>query len=284
MLKLFMKPLTLSIIIPAYNEERHLPDCLDAIAKQTVAPYEVIVVNNNSTDRTLEIAEEYDFVKVVKQKEQGLIASRNYGFDKASGELIARLDADSIIDRNWVKVVLAKFAQRETVAITGPGRTLAVASFIPIYSVIWSRLYFLHMWSYLGFNVLWGPNMVIRKSIWHEIKKQTSKDDNEVHEDQDISILIKSRGYKIDYINSLRITTDGERMAYIPKMLDYELRKRKTYKRHKKMGTLAKARQDALSKPVAWVIGLTLLPFGLVALLLAGFYSIEKLIGIKPIE
>ena len=104
MLKLFMKPLTLSIIIPAYNEERHLPDCLDAIAKQTVAPYEVIVVNNNSTDRTLEIAEEYDFVKVVKQKEQGLIASRNYGFDKASGELIARLDADSIIDRNWVKV------------------------------------------------------------------------------------------------------------------------------------------------------------------------------------
>lgn len=82
----------------------------------------------------------------------------------------------------------------------------------------------------------------------------------------------------------MRITTDGERMAYIPKMLDYELRKRKTYKRHKKMGTLAKARQDALSKPVAWVIGLTLLPFGLVALLLAGFYSIEKLIGIKPIE
>src|SRR6185437_1716246 len=61
------KPLTLSLVIPAYNEERYIKHCLDAIASQTVTPMEVFVVDNNSTDSTAAIAKNYEFVQVLSE-------------------------------------------------------------------------------------------------------------------------------------------------------------------------------------------------------------------------
>jgi len=55
----------ISIIIPAYNEERYLGRCLDAIAAQSVRPYEVIVVDNNSSDDTAKVAQRYPFVTLL---------------------------------------------------------------------------------------------------------------------------------------------------------------------------------------------------------------------------
>jgi len=99
------KPLTLSIIIPVYNEQSHLKTCLESIAWQTEPPDEVIVVDNNSLDNSVEIAKEFSFVKVITEKRQGVLWARNKGFNKATSEIIGRIDADSILSENWCENV-----------------------------------------------------------------------------------------------------------------------------------------------------------------------------------
>jgi glycosyltransferase involved in cell wall biosynthesis len=102
------KTLTLSIVIPVYNEQCHLKACLDAIANQTESPDEVIVVDNNSTDRTLAIAESYPFVKILKEKKQGVLAVRTKGFNSARSSIIGRIDADTVLPPGWVILCAAQ--------------------------------------------------------------------------------------------------------------------------------------------------------------------------------
>ena len=94
--------MNLSVVIPAYNEEKRIGHCLKSVFNQTVKPYEVIVVDNNSTDRTVEIAREMG-AKVVVQPLQGATYARNMGFDEAKGEVIARTDADTIVPNDWIE-------------------------------------------------------------------------------------------------------------------------------------------------------------------------------------
>ena len=119
------KPLafSLSIVIPAYNEENHLRACLDAIARQTVMPDEVIVVDNNSTDKTAEIAREYPFVKVLKEKRQGIVYARNRGFNAANSQFIGRIDSDTRLPRDWVGRVKCFYDDEKHLeeALTGGG-------------------------------------------------------------------------------------------------------------------------------------------------------------------
>lgn len=278
------KPLTLSIIIPVYNEESHLPACLDAIAGQKTAPTEVLVVDNNSTDRTCEIAKSYPFVTLLHEKKQGLIPARNKGFETARGDLLARLDADSVVAPDWVERVLSKMSSQNTVALTGPGKTYIFSNLTPLRSVFWSRLYFWHMYSVLGYQVLWGPNMVITKGMWAQIKGKASLKDSEVHEDQDLSILIKALGDRVVFDKKLIIHTDGERLAYLPKAIEYEKRKHRTIKRHGALGSLEMSQKDSLHPVSRWALFIVLLPFGLLYFVVALIYSFEKMVGLKPIE
>ncbi|HEY5667999.1 MAG TPA: glycosyltransferase family A protein, partial [Candidatus Saccharimonadales bacterium] len=101
---------SVSIVIPAYNEERHLRACLQAIAKQTIQPLEVIVVDNNSTDRTAQVAREFPFVRVVSEHRQGRVFARNAGFGAAKGEILGRIDADIILPSTWVEHLQAFYA------------------------------------------------------------------------------------------------------------------------------------------------------------------------------
>ena len=91
------KTLTLSIVIPAYNEENYLRACLDSIAAQTVMPDKVIVVDNNSTDKTVALARSYDFVTLVHERQQHQSFAQATGFNLASSDIIGRIDADSIL-------------------------------------------------------------------------------------------------------------------------------------------------------------------------------------------
>jgi glycosyltransferase involved in cell wall biosynthesis len=125
----------LSFVVPAYNEEAYLPACLESIFQQTQAQtsdlpagtsFEVIVVNNASTDRTREVALSYPGVTVVDEPRKGLTFARQAGFAAATGALIANVDSDSRLTPGWVAKVLAAFAEptapgkRELVAFSGP--------------------------------------------------------------------------------------------------------------------------------------------------------------------
>ena len=88
-----------SIIIPVYNVEKYVKKCLDSVFLQSFRDFEVIVVNDGSTDKSLDIVKKYD-VKIINQKNQGLSEARNNGVKIANGEYILFLDSDDYIQKD----------------------------------------------------------------------------------------------------------------------------------------------------------------------------------------
>ncbi len=99
-----------SVIIPAYQAESCLADCLRSVLDQTLPRdgYEVIVVNNGSTDRTAEIAESFE-VRLVEEPRRGVAAARQAGVESSRGELTVFTDADCVADRAWLAALTARF-------------------------------------------------------------------------------------------------------------------------------------------------------------------------------
>lgn len=232
------KPLTVSIIIPVYNEEHHIRRCLEAVKYQTVLPKEVIVVDNNCTDKTVEIAKQFPFVRVVRETRQGHAPARNAGFDTATTDLIGRIDADSIINKNWVERLLNDFQDPDLAAVTGLGRT----DFIPrvhtkIKSTFWCRIYYWNVHAYYNTVTTWGANMAVRRNFWDQVRPKVSDSDDQTHEDQDIGLLIAGAGGKIIQDNKLLISTAGQTYLYFPKIVHYAWLQHLTKKHHKQIGT-----------------------------------------------
>jgi glycosyltransferase involved in cell wall biosynthesis len=103
---------TCSIIVPVYNDPTGIDDILGAIASQTVDRYEVVVVDNGSTDETREVAGAYadrnDHVTLLVEDEvQGSYAARNEGIRRSTGDVFAFLDADETVADDWLETVLA---------------------------------------------------------------------------------------------------------------------------------------------------------------------------------
>jgi glycosyltransferase involved in cell wall biosynthesis len=117
-------PIRMSFVVPAYNEEALLPSCLAAIRaeiERTGIEAEVIVVNNASTDRTADIAAATPGVRLVHEPTKGLVQARKAGFEASSGELVANIDADTLLPPGWLARVLAEFARDpELVTVSGP--------------------------------------------------------------------------------------------------------------------------------------------------------------------
>lgn len=86
-----------SVIIPAYNGDRYLAEAIDSVLEQTYRDYEIIVVDDGSTDNTAQVARQYgNRVRYLSQKNQGVAASRNFGLAAALGDYIAFLDQDDL--------------------------------------------------------------------------------------------------------------------------------------------------------------------------------------------
>jgi glycosyltransferase involved in cell wall biosynthesis len=117
-------PVRISFVVPAYNEEALLPACLQAIraeVERTGVAAEVIVVNNASTDRTADVAAGTPGVMLVHEPKKGLVQARKAGFDASSGELVANIDADTLVPVGWLDQVQREFAKdKELVTLSGP--------------------------------------------------------------------------------------------------------------------------------------------------------------------
>ncbi|WP_010522321.1 glycosyltransferase family 2 protein [Aquimarina agarivorans] len=94
-----------SIIIPLFNKELYIKKTLDSVFKQTVQDYEIIIVNDGSTDDSLKLCKEYnvDNMLIIDQKNQGAPIARNNGITKAAGKYIAFLDADDFWHQNHLQ-------------------------------------------------------------------------------------------------------------------------------------------------------------------------------------
>jgi O-antigen biosynthesis protein len=109
-----------SIVVCAYNAERTMDRCLASLAVLNYPDYEVIVVNDGSRDRTLEIAEGYGFCRIISQSNKGLSVARNVGAEAATGEIVAYTDSDCVADPDWLSYLVAKMEASNLVACGGP--------------------------------------------------------------------------------------------------------------------------------------------------------------------
>lgn len=95
------KPL-ISIIIPTYNEERDIENCMDSLKSQSYKPLEIIVVDDGSKDKTIKILKKIKGVRLVKQDHLGPGAARNKGSKFAKGKILVFVDADMTFDREFI--------------------------------------------------------------------------------------------------------------------------------------------------------------------------------------
>ncbi len=114
----------LSIVIPAYNEEGFIERSLRTVSdriRESGRNVEIIVVNNASTDRTREIAGKFPGIIIVDEPLKGLPRARQAGFLASRSDLIANIDADSLVPEGWIDTVFREFSMRpDLVALSGP--------------------------------------------------------------------------------------------------------------------------------------------------------------------
>lgn len=100
----------ISVIVPAYNSEKYIRKCIESIINQTYKNIEILIVDNNSSDRTSEIVKAYseknDNIHYLFCEERGAAAARNYGIDRCTGEYICFVDADDYVEETYCEVLL----------------------------------------------------------------------------------------------------------------------------------------------------------------------------------
>lgn len=162
--------MTLSIIIPAHNEEKYLPACLQSIVEhRSASVIEIIVVDNASTDGTTEVAARFPGVRAVREERKGLTFARQRGFLEARGELIANVDADTRVSRHWFEILERRFAEHPgLIGLSGPYDYYDLSA--------WKRFFVGLYWTFLAVPAWWitgavmvGGNFVVRRDALERI-------------------------------------------------------------------------------------------------------------------
>lgn len=202
----------ISIVVPAYNEEASIARLLESLAQQTTRkPFEVIVVNNASTDRTREIAEKFSQrlnLRVIDEPQKGRGAARATGFDQARGNIIFSTDADSIVPPNWLEAFAEFFEDPAVVAVTGVGRTDDL-SFVQniVHNALQPLATFFFKFLY-GARWLVGFNFAIRKNAY----QQAGGFNRDLNALEDLEIGIKAqRVGKVKMVWFPAVTVSGRR-------------------------------------------------------------------------
>lgn len=165
-----MKYHKISIIIPAYNEQDYIKSCIDSIlANDQKYIHEIILVDNASTDKTAEIVKKYDNIKYVFEWNKWLTRARQAGYKTSTWDILAYVDADSKVPKNWVEKIYNHFKNDDKlIFLSGPyvyyDMNLVQKFFIWIYRIFGGYISYLFTW-YLG--VWW--NMIMKKSMLDEI-------------------------------------------------------------------------------------------------------------------
>lgn len=221
-----------SAVVIAYNEEKYIEECLKSLLNQTEKADEIIVVDNNSTDRTVEIVQKFSSVRIVGERKQGMIYARNKGFDSAKYELITRCDSDTRVSKDWIKNIKRHYEVEKVDALSGPIRFFDVPQtrFHKILADIYNDgavLVYQH-------RILDGPNMSLTKEIWEKVRDKVCLIDKDVHEDADLAIHIVRAGGKIKYFKDIIVDASGRRLLHNPSsfFLEYPWKHIKTRFRH----------------------------------------------------
>lgn len=203
-----------SVVIPVYNEEKYIKNCLDSLTKQVEKPDEIIVVDNNSTDKTIELVKKFKNIKIIKETIQGMTPARNAGFNQSKYEIIAKCDADSTLSADWIKNIKDDFSRDPSIAAVSMPIKLNDIGFVGR-STIPFYIYMFIPTLMTGFYYLIGPGYAIKKTVWNKIKDEICLDDKKVHEDIDLSFHLKKHG-KIFHDGKNAVSSSARRIVNNP--------------------------------------------------------------------
>ena len=210
----------LAFVIPAYNEQALIGKCVESVLAEIKrsgrTDVDVVVVNNNSTDRTAEIAGSYAGVRVVDEKQKGLVSARDGGFRATTAELVANIDADTLVPPGWLDTVFTEFEKDPTlVCLSGPyiyydlsvwNRFLIILFYGLTKLIYWLNRYILRVGS-----VVQGGNFVLKRDAWitaggfnREIKFYG--------EATDVAVRLSKVG-GVKFTLRLKMLTSGRRLA-----------------------------------------------------------------------
>lgn len=198
-----MNEIKVSVIVPAYNEEKYLERCLETVVNQTLKELEIILVDDGSSDETYNICEKYyeeypEKVVVIHKENEGLGPARNSGISIAQGRYIGFVDADDWIDVNMYKSMYEIAEKNKSDVVVCDVRKYFVSQNKEVVEVSLSEESGqIDIGKYIkdGLNPAYSWNKLYRREIWEEYKFK-----NMVYEDLDIVLTILSNCKTVSYI------------------------------------------------------------------------------------
>lgn len=165
-----------SVVIPVKNEEVNILRCLDSLSKNIPSfPFEILVINNNSDDKTPEVLNRLK-IKTYDQSIPGIGHTRQFGMEKARGKYILTADADCLYHKNWIEVMMQTLQKEGVVCVTGKysflGDEQTSRFFLQIYESFRSIIIRIRQRKHPYLNT-WGGNMGYLKEPALKIKYDT---------------------------------------------------------------------------------------------------------------
>lgn len=197
----------ISVIIPFHNAQKTLPLCLKAVSSQTKAPEEVILVDNNSQDTSLEIAKEFagevgnNWI-LLSEAKRGSYLARNIGAQQCSGEMLVFTDSDCVPDKNWLRDLTLAFDDPRIAAVAGNIRGYKAGNSIQTFHNLFTLRGLQNEKIFSEFSLTSGgfptANLAIRKSVFDCLNGfDTSLKSGG---DYDLCARIYKEGFSIKYV------------------------------------------------------------------------------------
>ena len=204
------KNLTISLIIPAHNEEKFIGICLESIKRWGAKFDEIIVVDNASTDRTCEVAEKFSDVRVVYEERKGMTRARQRGFDESKSDLIAYTDADTMMPAGWLEKALKIMRENpDVVCLSGPGRYYDIPKWQQFFESLYWTFLAIPVYYIVGYMV-YGAHFVIRREV---LVKMGGFDTNIEFYGEDTNIARRASKFgKVLFKRSFVIDASGRRV------------------------------------------------------------------------
>lgn len=225
-----------SLVIPAYNEENFISKTLESVLDQDFKNFELIVVDNNSTDNTAKIAKKFG-AKIIFEPNRGTGWARQAGLLVAKGEIIATTDADTTLPPCWLSRIVKEFEKDEDLVAFGGSAdyysgTLTLRVLVPLFLPFLHRLFRLiyGKWLFSGCNSAFKRKALIQVGGYDTSLR--------INEDLDVGEKLQKIG-KVKFDSRFKVLTSGRRFrnglilglmdSYLPNFIDILILKKRRF-------------------------------------------------------